>query len=244
MKNKEIYIGTSGWKYKHWDTSFYPEDLKKTAQLMYYQSKFNTVELNNSFYRQPQGSQFVKWKNAVGSSFLYAVKANRYFTHLKKLKVEPESVHAFLESVACLDEKLGPILFQLPPHWKINSERLSYFIKLLPTSYRYAFEFRNRTWYCEEIYAILKANNCAFVIYELDGHLSPLEVTADFVYIRLHGPGAKYQGSYTDHALKRWAAHCEEWKKQDKTVYLYFDNDQAGYAAFNAITLLDLLKKH
>lgn len=242
-KAAQIYIGTSGWKYKHWDNTFYPEDLKKADQLIYYQNKFNTVELNNSFYRQPDASQFMKWKDAVTGHFLYAVKANRFFTHLKKLKVEQDSILSFLENASHLGEKLGPILFQLPPKWKLNIERLSYFIKLLPKSYQYTFEFRNPTWYHPEVYDLLKEHNCAFCIYELAGHISPITVTANFVYVRLHGPGDKYQGSYTNKELEKWALYCKEWQDLNKSVYLYFDNDQAGYAAFNALKLIEILKE-
>jgi len=239
-----IYVGTSGWKYKHWDNNFYPKEIKNTKQLDYYQSKFDTVELNNSFYREPDAKQFENWKNAVGASFLYAVKANRYFTHLKKLKVTQDEISSFLDKVAHLEEKLGPILFQLPPSWKINTERLSNFLELLPKQFKYTFEFRNQSWYSPEVDELLTKHNAAFCIYELAGHLSPLKVTADFVYIRLHGPGAKYQGSYTIEVLEEWAKRCKQWQEEGKTVFIYFDNDQAGYAAFNALQLMESLKRH
>jgi uncharacterized protein YecE (DUF72 family) len=242
-KKNAIYVGTSGWKYKHWNKNFYPEDLKIINQLDYYQSKFNTVELNNSFYREPKAEQFVNWKNEVGTSFLYAVKANRYFTHLKKLKVTQDEILSFIEKASHLEEKLGPILFQLPPSWKINIERLSNFLELLPKHFKYTFEFRNQSWYSSEVYELLTKHNCAFCIYELAGHISPFKVTADFVYVRLHGPGEKYQGSYTTQALKKWVKQSKEWQKQGKTVFIYFDNDQEGYAAFNALQLIDILKK-
>jgi uncharacterized protein YecE (DUF72 family) len=242
-KNGETYIGTSGWKYKHWDNVFYPETLKKADQLSYYHGIFNTVELNNSFYRQPEAITFENWKNGVPKDFLFAVKGNRFFTHLKKLKVTKDDVLAFLDNAAHLDEKLGPILFQLPPSWTINLERLAYFLALLPKNYRYTFEFRNHTWYTQELFGLLKKYNCAFCIYELAGHLSPLPITADFVYVRLHGPGDKYQGSYSDKDLLKWANFAKEWNKEGKDVFIYFDNDQAGYAAFNAVRLKELMEK-
>jgi uncharacterized protein YecE (DUF72 family) len=140
-----------------------------------------------------------------------------------------------------LSKKLGPILFQLPPGWKLNIERLHDFLKILPRAHRYAFEFRNPTWYVDDVYNMLTAFNCAFCIYELAGHLSPIMITADFVYIRLHGPGEKYEGSYTTQALKKWASTMRQWQQQGKDVYLYFDNDQAAYAAFNAIKIKKLM---
>lgn len=241
MKKGEIHIGTSGWKYKQWDNTFYPTEVKGDSQLVYYATLFNTVELNNSFYRQPSISNFLNWKEAVPKDFSYAVKANRFFTHMKKLKVEANDVYDFIDKVNHLGEKLGPILFQLPPSWKINLDRLAYFLNLLPKGYRYVFEFRNATWYNKAIYELLATKNVAFCIYELDGHLSPLTVTADFVYIRLHGPGAKYQGSYQDKDLETWVTFMRQQTDAGKDVFVYFDNDQAGYAAFNAKRMLELV---
>jgi uncharacterized protein YecE (DUF72 family) len=133
-----------------------------------------------------------------------------------------------------LAKKMGPILFQLPPGWKVNAERLTEFLKSMPKALRLTFEFRNITWYTPAIIELLKQFNSAFCIYNLSGHLSPLEVTADFVYIRLHGPGGKYQGSYSESELQIWADRIRKWQAEGKDVYIYFDNDQAGYAALNA----------
>jgi uncharacterized protein YecE (DUF72 family) len=236
-KQGTIYIGTSGWKYKHWNKVFYPAQLKEVDQLQYYYEHFDSVELNNSFYREPTAENFERWKKAVPRGFKYAVKANRYFTHLKKLKVTRSEIEAFLAKVMHLEECLGPVLFQLPPSWKINLERLEDFLKLLPSGIHYTFEFRNQSWYGAALYKLLTTYHCAFCIYELDGHLSPLPVTTDFVYIRLHGPGAKYQGSYDTESLMKWAKFAQTYQQQGKDVYLYFDNDQAGYAAFNALAI-------
>jgi uncharacterized protein YecE (DUF72 family) len=237
MKKRYIYISTSGWSYKHWDNVFYPSNLKKANQLQYYNSLFNTIEINNSFYRQPKPENYANWESIVDSSFKFSVKANRYFTHLKKLKVSQHDIEDFLKGVDCLNEKLGPILFQLPPKWNINPERFESFLAMLPNNYRYVFEFRNHSWYHSSIYELLKKYNCAFCIYELDGHLSPIELTADFLYIRLHGPGAKYQGSYTKKTLRKWANVCLSEQKKGRDVFIYFDNDQNGYAAFNALEI-------
>ncbi|RYG20628.1 MAG: DUF72 domain-containing protein, partial [Chitinophagaceae bacterium] len=219
QKKGKIHIGTSGWKYKHWDGTFYPPDLKKSDQLAYYTKIFNTVELNNSFYRQPKIENYKQWKSAVPDGFLFSVKANRFFTHMKKLKVNESDIITFLATAENLSEKLGPILFQLPPKWNINTERLSDFLKMLPRNYRYTFEFRNATWYRQEIYDLLTEHNCAFCSYELAGHQSPLVETADFVYVRLHGPGDKYQGSYADAELENWASLCAEISKNGKDIF-------------------------
>lgn len=240
MAKGKIHIGTSGWHYKHWKEVFYPADVKETAQLQYYSKLFNTVEINNSFYMLPASKTFTEWKKTSPRGFIFSVKASRFITHMKKLKADAASIRRFFSHAGKLGEKMGPVLFQLPPKWKINAERLSQFLSRLPKGHRYTFEFRNHTWYDKSVYELLKKYNCAFCIYELEHHLSPLEVTADFVYVRLHGPGNKYQGSYTDTALKKWARQCRKWQEKGKDVYIYFDNDQAGFAAFNAKRLKEL----
>jgi len=241
MKGK-IYIGTSGWHYKHWVGTFYPEGTKDSEQLSYYLKFFKTVEINNSFYRLPPPETFKNWKNAVPGDFTFAVKGSRYISHMKKLNVERGNIEIFFKSVRRLREKLGPILFQLPPKWKINTTRLAYFLRMLPKKHRFAFEFRNQTWYHEDIYQLLRKYNCSFCIYELEHHLSPVLTTADFVYVRLHGPDGKYAGSYSNRELKEWATRCRSWQSNGKDVYLYFDNDQLGYAAFNAKTLQKFIR--
>jgi uncharacterized protein YecE (DUF72 family) len=238
-----IHIGTSGWHYKHWTGTFYPEGTRAAEQFACYLQHFDTVEINNSFYRLPTPETFRKWKTSAPADFVFAVKANRFITHMKKLKDPAESLARFMENVSALDDRLGPILFQLPPGWKLNLQRLQEFLQALPTRYRYAFEFRNPSWYNDEVMVLLEKHNCAFCVYELAGHLAPQEVPADFVYVRLHGPGEnKYQGSYGDAELKNWARRCAAWRKQRKDVFVYFDNDQAGYAAFNAKRLRELVK--
>jgi uncharacterized protein YecE (DUF72 family) len=243
MMQGEIHIGTSGWSYKHWNGVFYPPELKPSRHFDFYAKTFDSVEINNSFYRLPAKSVFDMWRRAAPRGFLFAVKASRFVTHMKKLNLDREGISKLFSHTDHLKETLGPILFQLPPHWKVNTERLRSFLGILPTQYQYAMEFRNPTWYCEEVYQILEQFNVAFCIYELEQHLSPLKVTADFVYIRLHGPGAKYQGSYSDEVLKEWAVRMRRWRRQGKNVFIYFDNDQAGYAAFNAATLRGMFRR-
>jgi uncharacterized protein YecE (DUF72 family) len=241
MLNGKIHIGTSGWHYKHWKGTFYPPDIKDSNQFEAYQRYFDTVELNNSFYMLPAAETFENWRKSSSDNFIFAVKASRFFTHMKKLIVERESIRKFFTNASRLEEKLGPVLFQLPPHWKVNVERLREFIKALPSGYRYTFEFREHSWYTDQVYEVLLQNNCAFCIYELQYHLSPIIDTADFVYVRLHGPGNKYQGSYNNATLRTWAERSIEWKKDRKDVFIYFDNDQLGYAAFNAVTLKGMI---
>ncbi|OYQ39550.1 hypothetical protein CHU92_04660 [Flavobacterium cyanobacteriorum] len=241
MMQGKIHIGTSGWSYKHWRGNFYPAEVKVKDHFTHFKKFFNTVELNNPFYHLPPRQTFEKWYNSTPDDFVFAVKANRYITHLKKLRNADESLAYFLQNAEGLQQKLGVILFQLPPGWQLDLERFRDFLQLLPARHRYTFEFRNATWYTGEVFSLLKQHNCAFCIYELAGHISPLEVTADFIYIRLHGPGGKYQGSYSEEALQWWAASCKSWSASGKDVYIYFDNDQEGYAAFNALRLMELV---
>ncbi|MGV3539277.1 MAG: DUF72 domain-containing protein [Rufibacter sp.] len=239
-----IYIGTSGWHYPYWKGNFYPAGMASKDFTNYYIKFLNTVEINNSFYRLPTAEMFAVWRASVPDDFLFAVKASRYITHMKKLKEPQQGLAQFLGNAQALEEKLGPILFQLPPAWKVNIERFHDFLQALPPYHRYTFEFREPTWYHPEIYDLLRKHNHAFCIYELAGHMSPLEVTADFVYVRLYGPTLnKYQGSYPDSAMQWWASTCHTWAEEGKDVYVYFDNDQNGYAAFNAITLQEMVRR-
>ena len=234
----DIRIGTSGFHYKHWKGPFYPEKCPASKMLDHYLRHFDTVELNNSFYRLPEASAFDCWREATPANFIFAVKASRFITHNKKLKDPENALDNLLPRAAHLGEKLGPILFQLPPHWRVNAERLNNLLEILPREVRYAFEFRELSWINPEIDSILNKFNAAFCIYELAGYHSPLNITADFSYIRLHGPASgKYQGSYSSEKLQEWAKTIGEWARKLKAIYVYFDNDQAGYAAANALTL-------
>ena len=237
----KVRIGTSGWHYKHWKGSFYPAELPASQMLSYYQQHFDSVEINNSFYRLPKPGMFAAWREATPAGFLFAVKASRFLTHNKKLKDPENALDNLLPRAAELGDKLGPILFQLPPKWRCNAERLEAMLAILPRELKCAFEFREPSWLCDDVLHILRRYNAAFCIFELAGYHAPLELTADWTYVRLHGPGGKYQGSYPDHKLEEWAGRIEEWSRALRHVFVYFDNDQAGYAAHNALTLKRLV---
>lgn len=242
MAKGKLYIGTSGWNYKHWRENFYPEDLKQKDWLNFYSERLKSVEINNSFYHLPDIKTFNDWERIVPKNFTFAVKGSRYITHMKKLK-DPKQIFKKLFSHAKhLKNKLGPFLFQLPPRWKYNKERFEAFVTALPDKYRYTFEFRNKSWWNDEILELLKKYNLAFCIYELAGDLSPNEVTADFIYIRLHGPEGKYEGDYTKQKLSGWARFISNWQYKNKDVYIYFDNDQKGYAVKNAQEFQKMMK--
>lgn len=238
---KGIYIGTSGWHYQHWKGPFYPEGLRSTGFLEHYAGSFSSAEINNSFYRLPEKKTLAGWRDAVPESFVFSVKASRYLTHMKKLKDPHEPLKRLLDRVSVLEDKLGPILFQLPPRWRLNPERLENFLEILPENNRYTFEFRDASWFDAEVYTLLTEYSVAFCIYDLEGQTSPKEVTADFVYVRLHGPEGPYQGRYGTEKLSRWAGAFSRWVKEGKEVYCYFDNDEAGYAPQDALRLQQMM---
>ncbi len=239
---EQIHIGTSGWQYDHWSGPFYPESCPKRDYLDFYGGRFSAVEINNSFYKLPEPRTLEAWREAAPSDFRFAVKASRYITHMKKLKDPEESLARLLERVPVLEKKLGPILFQLPPNWRFDPDRLRAFADALPGDFRYAFEFRDPSWFDERAYEMLTERNLAFCIYDLEGKLSPKTVTADFVYIRLHGPeAAAYQGSYDTRTLAGWAGAFSQWVRGGKEVFCFFDNDEAGHAANDALALQEMV---
>ena len=238
-----IFIGTSGWSYEHWKGNFYPEVLPQDEMLASYARRFSTNEINASFYRLPSEHALLHWRETVPDNFVFSVKASRFITHMKKLKDPETTLPPFMNRVKQLGPKLGPILFQLPARWHLNLERLSDFLKSLDRECRYVFEFRDQSWFDDRVYAMLAEQRAAFCIYDLDRQLSPLQVTTNLVYIRLHGPDGPYQGSYDNRALSTWVERIRKWQAEGKSVYCYFDNDQNGYAPRNALTLQSLLER-
>jgi uncharacterized protein YecE (DUF72 family) len=239
----EIRIGTSGWHYKHWVGRYYPAKLPSSKMLAWYQQQFDTVELNNTFYRLPPPEAVKEWRESTPPDFRFAVKGSRYLTHMKKLKDPEPGLEKFFSPVELLESKLGPILFQLPPGWDVNPGRLEHFLEVLPRQNRYAFEFRNQTWNHPDVYSLLRRWNAAYCAFDLAGYQSPVEITADFTYVRLHGPGGKYQGSYDDEALRRWARWVQSLSAELKAIYVYFDNDDSGYAPADALRLREMVNR-
>ena len=199
------------------------------------------MEINNSFYHLPSPQTFDQWRKTAGKGFRFAVKASRYITHMKKLKDPKKSLTKFFDACTHLKTRLGPILFQLPPYWHVNTERLKLFLDALPQKHRYAFEFRDKSWFSDDVYKILSDYNTAFCIYDMGGEMTPRVVTADFIYVRLHGPAARYEGDYTKRQLNAWAKRFGDWMKDGKEIYCYFNNDLKGFAVKNAQTLRHIL---
>jgi uncharacterized protein YecE (DUF72 family) len=238
-----IFAGTSGWNYRHWKGPFYPEDIKDREMLEFYGRSFSTVELNNSFYHLPTEKSVLNWRDSTPDNFIFAVKASRFITHIKRLKDCEEPVKTLLDRMGSLDKKLGPILFQTPPGLKFDPGKLKEFISVLPKKFRYVFEFRNTGWVNDETYKILADNGLTFCVYDFNGYFTPREITSDLVYFRLHGPAGKYAGSYPDSFLSELTAAFRKYAREGRAVFCYFDNDYEGYAALNALTLKGLIEK-
>ena len=233
------YIGTSGWHYEHWKGSFYPPGLPKTGWLEYYARHFPTVELNSSFYHLPTDKAFNSWKNSSPAGFVYSVKVSRLITHLKKLRDCEGPLTNFIARAQLLGDKLGPLLYQLPPDLKREERILEDFIRILPQDKCHVFEFRDSSWFEEGIFDILSRYNCGLCIYDMPGFSSPMVATCGFAYLRFHGSQSLYGGCYSDDELKYWAGKIRGMNVNN--VYAYFNNDAGGFAIQNAITLKQLL---
>jgi len=241
-RNGTIHIGTSGWEYRHWRGPFYPEDLGPEERLRFYADRLDAVEINRTFYSLPSTEAFARWADAVPRGFRFVVKASRYITHMKKLRDPEEPVRKLYRVVDALGPAGGPVLYQLPPRWRCNTGRLAAFLDVLPSSHRTAFEFRDRTWFDPRVLDLLRNHDAAFCIWELAGEASPREVTTDLVYVRLHGPGEAYEGRYGRQTLAGWAGACSAWATSGHDVWCFFDNDEQGFAAANAMELRDMLE--
>ena len=236
-----IHIGTSGWNYRHWFGRFYPEHLPQSEWLSFYAKYFETVEINNTFYHLPKIKTFNTWRETVPKNFIFALKASRFITHMKKLKAPKTSSKKLFNRMERLKETLGPILFQLPPGWARNDERLAKFLRSLPARHQYVFEFRDPSWLTPEVYDPLKEHNAAFCIHDFRGERTPREITADFTYVRMHGPRkAAYSGSYPTRVLKEWGEQIQQWQDELKDIYVYFNNDAEGNAIKNALKLREI----
>lgn len=239
----KVYIGTSGWHYKHWlGGVFYPEGMRASEMFDFYARYFDTVEINNSFYRLPTATTFDNWRDASPRNFCYAVKASRFITHMKKLKDPQSSSEKFFDVADRLGRKLGPILFQLPASLKVDCERLERFMRMLPPRRKYAFEFRDASWYDAKVFRLLGEYDVSLCL--ADHHLAPAPwvATAGHVYVRGHGPEGRYRDNYPDATLRTWSRRIRGWQRQQRRVYAYFDNDQKSAAPKDARRLMELLQ--
>jgi uncharacterized protein YecE (DUF72 family) len=235
-----FYCGTSGWNYKHWVGILYPRTLPPSKWLDRYAEEFDTVEVNNSFYRLPSRETFEAWRKQAPEGFTFAVKASRFLTHMKKLKDPEEPLERILGNARGLEGKLGPVLYQLPPGWHVNLERLEQFLSLLPKDLRHVMEFRDHTWNVEPVFDLLRKYNVGYCIMSAPDLPCEMISTADFTYLRMHSGGVETGSNYTEGGLEWWAEHCKGFLRHGD-LYVYFNNDYMGYAIYNARRLKELM---
>ncbi|GIK38929.1 MAG: histidine kinase [Chloroflexota bacterium] len=239
--NPRCHIGTSGWVYPHWREVFYPPDLPQSRWFDYYSQHFATVEINNSFYRLPTETTFDRWQAQAPPGFTYAVKANRFLTHLKRLKEVAEPLERFLSRARRLSDTLGPILWQLPPNRHADPVRLETFAALLPTDVTNVFEFRDPSWFVPPVREILERFRLSFCVFDMPNLSCPLWVTSPVVYVRFHGAERTYAGRYGRARLESWAERSRQWLAEGRTVFAYFNNDAFGHAIEDARLLRELV---
>ncbi len=247
----KVFIGTSGFSYPHWGKGvFYPKGLSPTKWFEYYCQYFKTVELNVSFYRLPKKETFQGWRKRAGKDFVFSVKGSRYITHIKRLKDCQERLKRFFEAAEPLggltSREVRPhrvVLWQLPPRFKANPERLAEFLRLLPKEWRHAFEFRDESWLMGGVYKLLKKHKAAVVFQDNPSWPITDEITTDFVYLRFHGRTQLYSSCYTKKELREWVKKIKNWQKKGIDCYAFFNNDALGYAVENAQTLIKLCSK-
>jgi uncharacterized protein YecE (DUF72 family) len=232
-----IWIGTSGFTYPHWRGVLYPEGVPQRRWLEVYSGTFSAVEVNATFYRLPAESTVEGWFDRTPPDFTFAVKGSRFITHVRRLRDVDSAVDLFFSRVSVLGEKLGPVLFQLPPQLKADLGLLAAFAALLPPGRRCALEFRHQSWFTEEVYGILRGRDLALCVHDHHGTACPAVLTAGWAYLRLHGPGGRYAGMYGPEGLEGWAGKLSDWVDQGIDAYVFFNNDAGGNAVRDAVRL-------
>ncbi len=232
-----VRVGCSGFSYRDWRGTVYPAELPAREWLTCYASMFDTVELNNTFYRLPKPAMVERWATDAPPGFLYAVKVGQFGTHRKKLK-DPEGwLATHVERISPLGDHLGPNLLQLPPHWKVDTGRLGALLQIAPREWRWAVEVRDPSWLCDDVYAVLAHHGAALCIHDLLPDHPWVRTAPDWTYVRFHGPDATthaYVGRYTGRRLTRPAARLSAWRDDGCDVYAYFNNDYGGAAVHDA----------
>jgi len=243
--SRALRIGTSGWHYKSWHGPFYPQSVRIKDFLGFYTGRFDTAEINNSFYRLPTENAVAAWREGTPEGFLFAWKVSRFITHMKRLKDIEDSVDLVFGRMAGLGDKFGPVLFQLPPTFRADAEtraRLARTLALVPPQHRYAFEFRHPSWYEDATLSLLREHNAALCLSDHADAPAPWLATADFIYVRAHGTNGRYAGSYSRETLADWAGRIAGWRREGRAVYVYGDNDSKSAAPGAAETLLSLTR--
>ena len=232
-----LRVGCSGWQYKHWRGNFYPAELAQKRWYEHYATVFDTVEINNSFYRLPEEATFADWASRAPRRFLFAVKASRFLTHMKKLKDPEEPVARFFSRALALRRHLGPVLYQLPPGWKVDQPRLEHFLHVLPPRVRHVIEFREPSWYTDAVLHLLEQHGVSLCLHDMPGSATGRMRVGPSVYVRFHGASGRYDGSYPEDRLAEWAAWLRAERAAGVDVYAYFNNDVGGHAPRDAVVL-------
>jgi uncharacterized protein YecE (DUF72 family) len=239
----ELFIGCSGFSYRHWRGNFYPEDLAQKAWFSHYGSVFPTVELNVTFYRTPSAETFTKWYEESRQDFTFALKGSRYITHLKRLLDVEEPLDRFFAPAQLLKEKLRVVLWQFPPDFKYAPDRLENFLSLLDNyQVRSTLEFRNQSWLCDEVVRMCQRHKVSLCMADRPAFIDAPPLTADFVYLRRHGSEGNYLGEYSEAQLAKDAARIRTYLSKGRDVFIYFNNDAGGAAPKNALQLAGMLE--
>jgi uncharacterized protein YecE (DUF72 family) len=239
---RRVRIGTSGWEYEHWKGPFYPRDLPRDRWLEFYSERFDTVELNATFYRLPEADTFARWGQRVPSGFRFAIKASRYLTHLRRLRAPDEPLDRLWTRARRLGQRRGPMLYQLPPRWRPNPDRLAHFLATIPQDEPQAVEIRDRSWYRRDVLDMLEAAGVALVLHDMPESRTPLRRVGPIVYLRFHGAGERYGGAYSAQRLSAWARRITEWAEV-VPVWAYFNNDMGGNAVRDADRLRRMVER-
>jgi uncharacterized protein YecE (DUF72 family) len=229
-----VVIGTSGWQYDDWKDVLYP-DVPKSRWLEHYATVFPSVEVNNTFYNLPREKTFSDWAARTPERFVFVCKASRYITHVRRLRDVAEPITTFVERASLLGEKLGPMLYQLPPSMKRDDALLASFLETLPAHPPAAIEFRHESWYEAAVFDAMRTRDVALCVADSPKHRTPLEATATWSYLRLHG--GEDEASYPDEALEEWAGRIAGMVRASGPTYVFFNNDRAGNAVRDALSL-------
>jgi uncharacterized protein YecE (DUF72 family) len=243
MGQARVRVGCSGWEYRHWRGSFYPRDLPQSRWLDHYAARFDTVELNGTFYRLPEATTFDSWRRRAPDGFRYAVKASRYLTHLKRLRDPREPLNRLWTRAEHLEDHLGPMLYQLPPAWRRDLERLEAFLAALPPRRLHAVEFRDPSWHHPDTYRLLEAHRVALCLHDMPEARAPREPIGSFVYVRFHGREGTYGGAYPPQTIGAWARRLRDWSADGLAAWVYFNNDVGGHAPRDALRLRDAVER-
>jgi uncharacterized protein YecE (DUF72 family) len=237
MPRGRARVGCSGWQYRHWRATFYPDEIPQSRWFEHYAATFDTVEINNSFYRLPERETFAGWRRRAPARFLFAIKASRFLTHMKKLKDPEEPIDRLFTRMRALGTHLGPVLYQLPPGFKKDRDRFAHFLDVLPRDARHVVEFRDPSWYAPDVRSLLERRGVAMCLHDMPGSAPERERIGPFVYVRFHGTTDKYGGGYSRDRLGRWAEWLSARRDEGIDVYAYFNNDIGGHAPRDALAL-------